>query len=139
MFGPTRFRWPVRALLVTALATVVVASTGALSRPDVALAACTDGSHSGALVPAGHVGSSLTVRVWTTTDTPVGGSADIIRPNGTLFGSQYLDFGPKTPGGYYFAPVTWTPGTAGTWKVKYSIQMSGCPVLQTHTVNVPVS
>ena len=53
--------------------------------------------------------------------------------------SVFLDFGPQTPGGYYFAPVTWTPGTSGTWKVKYSIQMTSCSDLQTGTKNVDVS
>ena len=131
-----------RSALSVLAATVLLAAAltiGALSHPQVAQAACTNSSNSGAIVGVAQVGSPVTVRVWTDTDAPLGGSADIIRPDGTRLKSVSLDFGPQTPGGYYFAPATWTPGTAGTWKVKYSIQMPGCPTLQTGTKNVDVS
>lgn len=115
-------------------------SVGLLVHPSIAKAACTDSGHAGALVPAAHVGQSVTVRVYTTTDTPVNPmSADINRPNGTLFSAGPYNFGAKTPGGFYFAPVTFTPTTTGTWKVKYSIGMSGCSGLYTATANVPVT
>jgi hypothetical protein len=139
----TRFVWSRRLLPSLGVVAMLAAATAvgmALSRPAVAHAACTDSNHAGALVPSASVGHSVTVRVWTDTNAPVGGSADIIRPNGSAYGSVYLQFGPRTPGGYYFAPVTWTPGTSGTWKVKYSISMDSCnQPFFTQTTSVPVS
>lgn len=125
----------------TLLVIAAALATGALVRPNIASAACTDSSHSGALIPAGHVNQSMTIHVYTTTDTPLSPmSYDIYRPNGTLYTSGPSNFGAKTPGGYYFALVTFTPNQTGTWKLKYSIQMDACSGLYTSPmINVSVS